>query len=104
MSDFKDWIFNSYIDPDDVEIPDKIGDQAKGRGWTEEEIRDTIGKGATGTSSDSTGGKVENPDPASVFGNEEGYIVVNNETNEVVQVSDRNDPNWKVDVRIEWNE
>ncbi|WP_205578640.1 colicin E5-related ribonuclease, partial [Pseudomonas aeruginosa] len=38
--------------PHDVVIDDKIREQIPIRGWTEVEIRDVIGKGATGSSSD----------------------------------------------------
>lgn len=42
-------------------------------------------------------------DPASVYGSKSGYVVVNNRTGEVVQVSGKNDPGWIPDSRIKWN-
>jgi filamentous hemagglutinin len=87
---------------------DKIKGQLKERGWTEQEIEGLVGSGApTGTSVDQRGsGKTEDRlgrnDTASVWGDSGGYVVVNDRTGEVVQVSDKNDPNWSPDDRIQW--
>jgi len=35
-------------------------------------------------------------------GSEDGYVVVNDRTGEVVQVSGKNDPGWIADSRIKW--
>ena len=42
-------------------------------------------------------------DPASVYGTKDGgHVVINDVTGEVVHISDKNDPNWTPDSRIEW--
>lgn len=94
---------------DDVKIDDKIASQLKPRGWTEEEIRDLVKNGKrTGSSVDKrspekTDDGLGRDDPASVYGTEEdGHVVVNDNTNEVVHVSDKNDEDWQTDGRIEW--
>jgi hypothetical protein len=86
---------------DDVIIGDKIKEQLGGRGWTEEEVRELTEGEPSGTSTDNTGGQST---PATVYGPRDGHVVINNETGEVVQISDKNDPNWIPDDRIEWND
>lgn len=88
----------------DVTIPGKINDQAEARGWSEQGIRDTIDRGRTGTSRDGSGGRGKDPAPASVYGESGGYVVVNDETGEVAAISDKNDPEWQDDSRIEWDD
>ncbi|ANA71429.1 pyocin protein [Pseudomonas aeruginosa] len=94
--------------PHDVVIDDKIREQIPIRGWTEVEIRDVIGKGATGSSSDKrrpnkTIDGLGRNDSATVYGSPpNGYIVVNDRTGEVIQIADRNDSAWAVDGRIIW--
>jgi filamentous hemagglutinin len=88
-------------------IDTKIADQLEGRGWTEDDIQAAIKNGPTGTSVDkrsatkSPDGVARN-DPATVYGTPSGYVVVNDRTGEVVQVSDKADPDWIVDGRIQW--
>jgi filamentous hemagglutinin len=85
-----------------VRIDDKIAAQLAARGWTEREIRNAIDRPAIGTSIDNTGGR---NDPASVYGSKSGgYVVLNDVTKRVVQVSDRTDPSWLPDSRISWSE
>lgn len=43
-------------------------------------------------------------DTASGFGPRDGHVVVNDRTKEVIQISDRTDPNWIPDGRIVWSE
>ncbi|MDU5674588.1 MAG: S-type pyocin domain-containing protein [Pseudomonas aeruginosa] len=94
--------------PHDVVIDDKIREQIPIRGWTEVEIRDVIGKGATGSSSDKrrpnkTIDGLGRNDSATVYGSPpNGYIVVNDRTGEIIQIADRNDSAWAVDGRIIW--
>jgi filamentous hemagglutinin len=53
-----------------------------------------------GISTDHTGGKTG---PATVYGSKErGYVVVNDLTGHVVQISDKTDPGWVPDSRILW--
>jgi len=83
-----------------VRIDGKIAAQLGVRGWTEQEIRDAVAGPAIGTSADNTRGQT---DPATVYGSKAGgYVVVNDITNHVVQISDRNDLGWVPDSRIKW--
>ena len=81
-----------------VHIDRKIAAQLTARGWTEHEIRAAVDRGPIGRSIDHTGGR---SDPASVYGSkQDGYVVVNDRTRRVVQISDRTDPGWVPDSRI----
>jgi uncharacterized protein RhaS with RHS repeats len=88
---------------DDLIFDDKISDQLGVRGWTEDSVKDLIDStDSTGTTTDNRGGR---SDPASVYGTPTGgHVVVNDKTGEIVQVSDKNDDNWKPDDRIDWKE
>lgn len=93
----------------DVKIDDKIRDQLEGRGWTEQDIQDVTKKPPAGSTTDNRrpnktpDGQGRN-DPASVYGDKDGYVVVNDRTREVVQVSDRTPGSgWKPDSRINWS-
>jgi filamentous hemagglutinin len=81
-------------------IDDKIAAQLAARGWTEEEVRHAIAAPPIGTSTDHTGGNAE---PATVYGaRDSGYVVVNDRTRRVIQISDKTDPGWMADNRIDW--
>ena len=83
-----------------IHIDRKIAAQLAARGWTEHEIRDVVDRGPVVRSIDHTGGR---SDPASVYGSKRGgYVVINDRTWRVVQISDRTDPGWLPDSRIEW--
>ena len=83
-----------------IHIDRKIAAQLAARGWTEHELRATVDRGAVGRSIDHTSGR---SDPASVYGSKQrGYVVVNDRTGRDVQISDRTDPGWLPDSRIEW--
>lgn len=103
------WIDPLGLSCDDVEIDDKIRDQLDDRGWTEEDVQDITKGPVTGTSTDKrkpnkTADGLGRDDTASVYGPKDGYVVVNDRTKEVVQISDRTDPGWIPDGRIVWNE
>lgn len=88
-------------------IDGKIGGQLEGRGWTQQEVQAVVNEGPVGTTMDSrSSGKTPDGlprnDPASVYGTKNGYVVVNDRTGEVVQVSGKNDPGWIPDSRIKW--
>jgi filamentous hemagglutinin len=90
-----------------ISIDSKIAKQLKDRGWTEEEIKETVSKGPSGTSTDNrsaakTPDGVSRNDPATVYGRPGEYIIVNDRTGEVVQVSDKSAPGWVDDSRINW--
>ncbi|WP_427832775.1 colicin E5-related ribonuclease [Agrobacterium pusense] len=78
----------------------KIERQIGRRGWDRNSINETIAQPQrTVTTRDTrhnpeTG--VRNDDPATAFINRDGsYVVRNNRTGDIVQVSDRTDPSWK---------
>ena len=89
-----------------VVIGDKISGQLDERDWTEDEIDDLVANtdpigSSTDNTKDSEGNRKN--DPASVYGSKNGdYVVVNDRTREVVQVSDKKDPDWSPDRRINW--
>jgi filamentous hemagglutinin len=88
-------------------IDNKIRAQLPERGWTTQDIQNAINDGPTGTASDKrsaskTPDGLPRNDTATVYGSKDGYVVVNDRTGEVVQISDRTDPGWIVDSRIQW--
>ncbi|CAJ4752453.1 haemagglutinin [Burkholderia pseudomallei] len=90
-----------------VVIDGKIGGQLEARGWTQQEVQAVVNEGPVGTTMDNrSAGKTPDGlprnDSASVYGSKSGYVVVNNRTGEVVQVSGKNDPGWIPDSRIKW--
>lgn len=80
-------------------IGSKIEGQMGKRGWTSESIEGTIAQPSRTASTMDTrhlpgGGRMR--DPATAYINaDESYVVKNNRTGDVVQVSNRNDPNWQ---------
>ncbi|AIA70831.1 colicin [Pectobacterium atrosepticum SCRI1043] len=94
----------------ELKLDDKIREQLGNRGWTEQDVRDTVSKGAKGSAEDKCSPKKTPPDflgrndPASVYGEFGKYIVVNDRTGEVVQFSDKSDPEWVDDSRINWGD
>ncbi|WFN89107.1 hemagglutinin repeat-containing protein [Agrobacterium pusense] len=83
-----------------TKIAPKIERQIGRRGWDRNSINETIAQPQrTVTTRDTrhnpeTG--VRNDDPATAFINRDGsYVVRNNRTGDIVQVSDRTDPSWK---------
>ncbi len=91
---------------DDINIDDKIKGQIGDRGWTEEGVREITKTEPSGTTIDNTKGKIgDKGEPATVYGSKDGdYVVVNDKSGEVVQVSNKNNPEWKPDRRIDWKE
>ena len=89
-------------------IDGKIKEDMEKRGWTEQEINDLVSGAPAGTSVDKRGaGKTPDGQPrndtATVYGEPGSYVVVNDRTGEVVQVSDKNN-DWVDDGRIKWND
>lgn len=81
-------------------IEAKIAKQMKKRGWTEKDVEDTIENPSRTTKTRDTrnledgGGRRD--DPATAYVRDDGsYVVRNDVDGTVVQVSNRNDPNWK---------
>jgi len=86
-----------------VTIDEKIKQQLKDRGWTEDEIQEAIKNGIVGDTRDQRGpGKTpdgqKRDESAHVYGSKTAYVVINQQ-GEVVQVSDKNGP-WVPDSRI----
>ncbi|HEX6369730.1 MAG TPA: colicin E5-related ribonuclease [Longimicrobium sp.] len=77
----------------------KILKQMSKRGWDEALVKSTINNPARTVPTRDTrhlpgGGNMD--DPATAYINADGsYVVVNDRTGDIVQVSDRNDPNWQ---------
>lgn len=94
----------------EVTVDEKIKKQLGERGWSEQDLKDAVNGPPAGTTTDNRSpsktadGQGRN-DPATVYGSKEGYVVVNDRTREVVQVSDKNPGSgWVPDSRIKWNE
>jgi hypothetical protein len=86
----------------------KITRQMQERGWTEDDVRRIILGPPAGTARDQRSPKktrdgIKRDDPATVYGGPGNYVIVNDRTGEVVQVSDRTDTTWADDSRIKWN-
>lgn len=76
----------------------KLANEMAKRGWTKKDVQGTVDN--PHTTRDST--NKANGNDATAYYNEDGsYVVVDDETNEVIQVSDKNDPNWIPDSSIE---
>ncbi|RBB31701.1 hypothetical protein DPV79_40640 [Burkholderia reimsis] len=82
-----------------------IGGQLEAPGWTPQEVQAVVNEEPVGTTMDNrSAGKapdeVSRNNPASVYGSTSGYVAVNDRTDEVVQVSCKNDSGWIPDSRI----
>lgn len=93
--------------PTDFTIDNKIKGQMDERGWTEQDIRNIVAKGPKGISVDQRRPKTTEDglgrnDPATVYGEPGKYVVINDRTNEVTQVSGKNVSGWIDDSRIFW--
>ena len=78
-----------------IKIDPKITNQMNKRGWTDNQVQETIkNPSKTAQAIDRTA----NNEPATAYFDKTGhYVVRNNKTGNIVQVSNRNDPNWVVD-------
>jgi|GEM_PF-1452999 len=81
----------------EVQINDKINKQMKKRGWTEDSIESTVNDPhETSEAENKANGK-----EATAYFNEDGsYVTVENESGLIIQVSNRNDPDWAPDSTI----
>lgn len=89
-------------------IDTKIQTQMADRGWSRQNIDDVIADGPAGRTTDNrrpnkTDDGLGRNDTATVYGSSGNYVIVNDRTGEIVQVSGRNDPNWIDDGRIQWD-
>ncbi|MCL6600922.1 MAG: hypothetical protein K6T81_19630 [Alicyclobacillus macrosporangiidus] len=79
-------------------ITPKIANQMGRRGWNEDSIHDTVNNPHTTRPATNKA----NGNRATAYFNEDGsYVVRDNETKDIIQVSDRNDPKWVPDSTIE---
>ena len=70
------------------------------RGWTDEMIQYAMKAGTSGTSVNAAN---NNSCTAYLYpGTNNQYVVIDDTTGSIVQVSDFNDPGWIVDFRIQW--
>ncbi|SFO39145.1 RHS repeat-associated core domain-containing protein [Paenimyroides ummariense] len=78
-------------------ITPKIAKQMERRGWTKESIHETVNNAYTtrGATNRATGNRA-----TAYFRKDGSYIVRDNVTNEVIQVSNRLDPKWIPDATI----
>ena len=83
----------------EIQLGTKIEGQAAKRGWSRESVEDLINNPSRTVATRDTrhlpgGGR--NDAPATGYINRSGgYVVRNDETGDIVQVSNLNDPNWK---------
>jgi RHS repeat-associated protein len=80
-----------------LRIPTKIARQLPKRGWTVKEVARVRMQGPVGTAVNRATGN-----SATVYGARNGYFVTDNVTKEVLQISNRLDPNWIPDPSIVW--
>ena len=75
----------------------KLQNQMDARGRAQTSVKETVAESFTTRASTNA----TNKNPATAYFNLDGsYVVVDNLTHEVVQVSNRLDPNWIPDARI----
>jgi hypothetical protein len=85
--------------PPPTQFGPKIEKQLAKRGWTKDLVEETIEKPARTVRTRDTrhlpdGGRLD--DPATAYYSERGgYVVRNDRTGDIVQVSNRNDPGWR---------
>ena len=80
--------------------PSKSGKQMSKRGWTEESIHETIDNPVRTVAARDTrwfpGADKALNDPATAYySSDGGYVVRNDNTGEIVQISNKFKPNWK---------
>jgi hypothetical protein len=79
-----------------IDIPSKIINQMDGRGWTLDSIDETLTSDITRAATNkATGGSA-----TAYFNSDGSYVVVDDATGQIIQISDRNDPNWVPDSSI----
>jgi RHS repeat-associated protein len=82
------------INPDRVYLSDKKSGQAAKRGWTLDSIRDAVTNPAETRSNPNIVNRANN-NPVTYYYRADGYyVVIDNITGEVVQISDTYDPVW----------
>ena len=84
----------------EIQVGTKIEGQMAKRGWTQESVEELISNPSRTVVTRDTrylpNGAGRNDAPATAYINRSGgYVVRNDETGDIVQVSNLNDPNWK---------
>ena len=76
----------------------KLNNQLKKRGWTQESVQDTVDNPYTTRLSKN----LATQNSATVYYNKDGsYVILDDITNEIVQISNRYDPRWVPDANIQ---
>ncbi len=85
--------------PPSTSIAPKIRKQMDKRGWTQTDIDDTIANPTRTVETRDTRWNpdgTKNNDPATAYYDADGnYVIKNDVTGDIVQVSDKTDPDWK---------
>lgn len=82
------------IDPDDISLGKKSEAYTSQRGWSLDSIKNVVGNPAETRSNPNIVNR-RNRNPVTYYYRPDGhYVVIDDVTGEVVQVSDINDPNW----------
>jgi hypothetical protein len=95
----KDEVIEAVL-PGRIAADGKIAGQMAKRGWSVEDVVETVQHPDMEVPvrdtrwNPATGG--QNDEPATAYVRDDGsYVVVNDNTGDVIQVSDRNNPDWK---------
>lgn len=82
--------WNFYVDPNGK---NKVGNQLSQRGWDNESIQEVLDKPAW--QKPAPRGNLRTGNPATIYYNKDGHYVIRDDTTEeIVQISNLNDPNW----------
>lgn len=77
---------------------EKLENEMESRGWTEEDVKDTVENPYTERKSKN---KATGNDATAYYNEDGSYVVVDDVTNEVIQVSGKGDPDWIPDNQIQ---
>ena len=82
----------------DTKTETKLSNQMNKRGWTKESVQNTVDSPYTTSPSKN----LATQNSATAYYNKDGsYVILDDVTNEVVQISNCNDPNWVPDTNIQ---
>jgi len=96
-------VFKRYWISKNIKFSEKIIIQMNKRWWSKKDIESVIKNPyKIGRTIDNYWGKIWNKweEAIAYFLTDNQYVVVNNKSYQIIQISDRNDPNWIVDSRI----
>jgi RHS repeat-associated protein len=95
ISKFIQWLTSKLIAKTIANVSPKISKQMAARGWNQSKIDQTLNAGVTGRAKNRATGN-----SASVYGDKQGYIVVDDITRDIIQISDRKSLDWLPDPSI----